>query len=86
MQIWDIYTMPYHHAKVLSMSSTVLLDFSSAHCDSCTRRHVKKFLLLRFLRPNLNGHKFGLVYLVAFSEFSFEVTKPCLESLLAGRI
>ena len=34
MQIWDLWTMHYHPAKVPSMFSTLSLDFSSAHCVS----------------------------------------------------
>ena len=32
MQIWDLQTMLYHPTKVLSMSFTLSLDFSSTHC------------------------------------------------------
>ena len=52
MQIWDLQTMLYHPAKVPSMSSTLSLDFSSAHCVIATLGKRRNIYVLWNSDPN----------------------------------
>ena len=52
MQIWDLQTMLYHPPKVLSVSFTLSLDFSSVHCV------VSWHSLLCIIVPLTSTHQF----------------------------